>query len=84
VAADEDSVWKKSPIGVFQEVPDMYLYAWSAVATAVLADDGFALRTYLEGFDVEVRKEEACLDADATCAGSDIPEDMVAREVEGL
>jgi hypothetical protein len=73
VAADEDGVGKRIPIWGLQEVPDMYLYAWSAVATAVLADDGFALRTYLEGFDVEVRKEEACLDADATCTGADIP-----------
>ena len=40
-----------SDVGL-EEVANMYADAWGSESAGILVDDGLALRTYLEGFDM--------------------------------
>ena len=99
VSADEDGIWRCDRVATNgtevatngtevatngTEVANMDMDAWGTEAAGILLDDGLALRTYLKGFDVQMGKLQAGLDADAARAEADVPEHMTAWEVESL
>ena len=85
MSANEHGIgfWKGGQV-CFKEVAYMDMDAWRAKLPGVLLDDGFALRTNLEGLYLQVWELQARLDADATCAEADIPEHMATGQLEGL
>lgn len=62
----------------------MNVDAGGTETSGILVDDGFALRTNLEGFYLKMREPQAGLDRDAARAGADIPQHMAMGEIEGL
>ena len=58
--------------------------AWGMEATGVLTDDGFAFRTNLECFDMEMRKLQTCFDGNAACAETDVPKGVTMGQIKGL
>ena len=56
-----------------EEVAHVDSDARSTVTTHVVVDDGFTLRTYLEGLYTKMRKQQASLDADTARTETDVP-----------
>ena len=87
VATDEDGVGCRGDDRVAREGKEfayVEVDAWGMETAGVFTDDGFALGTDFEGFDVQVGEAEACFDTDASGAGADVPECMTAGQIEGL
>ena len=85
MSANEDSI-RTGEVGdiSLKEVTDMHIDARGTKATGVLVDDGFALRTDLEGLDIQMGKLQACLDGNASSTKADIPEDVSLRKIKCL
>ena len=80
VTADEDGIRMREFFDrLFQEIADMDADACSSEATGILMDDCLALWADLKCLDMEVRKLKTCLDGDAACTETDVPEHMAAR-----
>ena len=67
-----------------QEVADMNIDAWGTKLASVLLDNRFALRTDLKGADLKMRKLQTGFDRDAACTETDVPEDALLAQFEGL
>ena len=69
MTSDEDGIrMGKSRNISLEEIADMDVDAWGTKLTSVFLDDGLALRTDLEGFDLEMRELQTSFDRDAACA----------------
>ena len=68
----------------FKEITYVDIDARGSETTGVLANDGLALGTNLEGLDVQMWELDARLNADAARTESDVPEDLPLWQVEGL
>ena len=78
MSADKDRIRTRERRDVcFEKVANMDIDAWCTETTGILLDDGLALRTDLEGFDMQMRELQTSLDGDAARAETDIPEDMM-------
>ena len=51
--------------------------AWGTKLAGVLWDDCLALWTDLKGADLQMRELQTGFDRDATCAETDVPEDIL-------
>ena len=72
-----------SDVGL-EEVANMNADAWGSESAGILVDDGLALRTDLEGFDMQVGELQTGLDGYTTSTESDIPEHMPLGKVKRL
>ena len=60
----------------FEEVAHNNLDTWGAELSGILLDDRLALRTYLEGENMQMRIVKSGFYGDATSTGSDVPKLM--------
>ena len=85
MAADEDGIGARQVFDIgLEEVPDVDVDARCAKAAAVLLHQCLALGPDLKGLDIQMRELQARLDGHAARAETDVPQDALLRQLQGL
>lgn len=85
VSTNEDSIGTRKVRDVcFQKITNTHVNTWGANASGILLDNSFALRSNLEGFDMQMWKLQTSLNADATRAKTNVPKNFPLRQIKCL